>query len=68
VDVSGSPVAAGGGAQPPGDGRGRAVGELLGAGCAVAQVAGVPVGTDGVAAAGAAVVLAGGCCFGAGLT
>jgi hypothetical protein len=57
VGVGGGPVAAGGGPQPRGDGTGRGCGELLGPGCAVAQVACVLVGADGVAAPGAAVGL-----------
>ena len=56
-----------GGAEPPGNGRGGVRGELVGAGGALAQVAGVGVGAGGVAAAGAAVVLARGRCAGAGL-
>jgi hypothetical protein len=50
-------VGVGGGTQPPGDRRGGVRGELLSMEGALAQVAGVLVGADGVAAAGAALVL-----------
>jgi hypothetical protein len=58
VGAGNSPVAVGDRAEPPGR-RARGVrGELVGLVGAFAQVAGVLVGADGVAAAGAAVVLA----------
>ena len=65
VSAGGGPVAVGGGAEPPGDGRGGVGGELLGPEGALAQVVGVAVGADGVAAAGPAVVLVRGCRAGA---
>ncbi len=66
VGTGDSPVAVGGCAEPPGDGFGGVRGELVGLGGALAEVAGVLVGADGVAAAGTAVVLAWGRRVGAG--
>lgn len=57
--------AVGVGAEPPGDRRRGMRGELIGLCGAFAQVTGVLVGADGVAASGAAVVMSRGCCAGA---
>lgn len=53
------PIPVGGSAEPPGDRPRGVCNELIGPQGALAQVVCVPVGADGVAAAGAAVVLIG---------
>ena len=58
MGTGGGPVPVGGGAESAGNGPGSAIGELVGPTGALAQGESVPVGADGVAAAGLAVVLA----------
>jgi hypothetical protein len=66
VGVGGGAVAVDGGSEPPGDRLGGVRGELTGLCGTFAQVAGVLVCADGVAAAGPAVVLVRGRRVGAG--